>query len=110
MVNQRSSPCRRSTGRLISAGPRPWCCSPSQVPVYQFGVNKLYKTPRVWRGLRARLAQQLAMPMVLWWGWWGTNQPLDDAQVYTVVGAPFPASQYKLEEIDKAHAGRYGES
>jgi len=71
-------------------------------------VNKLYKTPRVWRGLRARLAQQLALPMVLWWGWWGTNQPLDDAQVYTVVGAPFPASQYKLEEIDKAHAGQQG--
>jgi len=74
------------------------------VPIYQFNVNKLYHTPRILRGLRARLAQRLALPMVIWWGWWGTNQPLDaHTQVHTVVGKPFPASQYSLEELDKAH-------
>jgi 1-acyl-sn-glycerol-3-phosphate acyltransferase len=75
------------------------------VIVYQFGLNRLYNTPRVQRGFRARLAQSLALPMTIPFGWLGTNQPLDDTNVYTVVdGTPFPASQYSLEEIDKAHA------
>jgi len=74
------------------------------IPLYQFNVGKLYKTPRVWRGLRARLAQRFAIPMVIWSGWMGTSQPLDDTQVYTVLGPVFPASQYSLAELDKAHA------
>lgn len=74
------------------------------VPVYQFGVNKLYNTPRGLRGLRARLAQKLALPMIIWWGRFGTNQPLDDSPVNTVIGTPFPASQYTLDEIDKVSA------
>lgn len=74
------------------------------LPVYMFGLNKLYHTPRGLRGLRARLAQKFALPMVIPSGWFGTNQPLDQSQVHTVIGTPFPASQYSLEEIDRAHA------
>ncbi len=80
-------------------------CGVDVVPLYSFGVTKLYSTPQFLRGLRSRLAQSTRIPMVGWFfGKFGTFEPKGDFTVYTVIGKPFPTSwKYSIDQIDEAH-------
>lgn len=73
------------------------------MPIYSFGVTRMYRNPTILRGARARLSQKLGFGLVVPWGRWGTSMPLTD-ETTTVVFPPFEASMYSLNRIDEAHA------
>merc|ERR1712061_801315 len=52
---------------------------------------------------RAKWAQATGVPLILWYGQYGTNVP-DFEDTVTVSFDPFPASQYSPSELKTAHA------
>merc|ERR1719203_5323 len=45
------------------------------IPTYSFGAQDMYKAWAWNRAGRAKKAQDLGLPMVAWWGRFGTNMP-----------------------------------
>ncbi|OLQ10151.1 Diacylglycerol O-acyltransferase 2 [Symbiodinium microadriaticum] len=74
------------------------------VPCYTFRQSWMYRTPRTLRAARARLSQHIFVGIIPFFGWMGTSMPLTD-KTTTVVFPPFPASEYKPDQVDAAHAG-----
>ena len=73
------------------------------VPCYTFRQNWMYRTPRTLRAARARLSQHIFVGIIPFFGWMGTSMPLTD-ETTSVVFPPFPASEYKADQVDAAHA------
>eukprot|EP00811_Abedinium_folium_P000048 NODE_10043_length_1380_cov_11.401437.p1 GENE.NODE_10043_length_1380_cov_11.401437~~NODE_10043_length_1380_cov_11.401437.p1 ORF type:complete len:409 (+),score=72.20 NODE_10043_length_1380_cov_11.401437:70-1227(+) len=73
------------------------------IPTYSFGASSMYRSIGWMRERRSKLAQKSGLPLVFWWGRFGTNLPFHEDTV-TVSFDPFPASQYTLTELDAAHA------
>eukprot|EP00811_Abedinium_folium_P036786 NODE_9462_length_1423_cov_4.329475.p1 GENE.NODE_9462_length_1423_cov_4.329475~~NODE_9462_length_1423_cov_4.329475.p1 ORF type:complete len:374 (+),score=69.43 NODE_9462_length_1423_cov_4.329475:51-1172(+) len=73
------------------------------IPTYSFGATSMYRSIGWRREARAKLSQKSGLPLLAWWGRFGTNLPLHEDTV-TVSFDPFPASQYTLAELDAAHA------
>eukprot|EP00439_Symbiodinium_sp_Y106_P051215 s1929_g6.t2 len=74
------------------------------VPCYTFRQSWMYRTPRTLRAARARLSQHIFVGIIPFFGWMGTSMPLTD-KTTSVVFPPFPASEYKPDQVDAAHAG-----
>eukprot|EP00928_Gymnodinium_smaydae_P022270 TRINITY_DN1875_c0_g2_i2.p1 TRINITY_DN1875_c0_g2~~TRINITY_DN1875_c0_g2_i2.p1 ORF type:complete len:403 (+),score=32.38 TRINITY_DN1875_c0_g2_i2:42-1211(+) len=73
------------------------------IPTYTFGAADMYKSVDWRRHQRAMLSQRTNLPFMLWYGKYGTNMPYFEDTV-TVAFDPFPTSQYKLEDLSRAHA------
>lgn len=72
------------------------------IPTYSFGASDMYWGWDYNRHERAKTAQKLGLPTMVWAGKYGTNMPLMEDTV-TVSFEPFPASQYSLDELELAH-------
>lgn len=73
------------------------------IPTYSFGLADMYKTIQWKAHERAKKAQELGVPMVLWWGKCGTNVPLTE-DTCTVSFEPFPTSRYTVDQVVQCHA------
>eukprot|EP00811_Abedinium_folium_P030198 NODE_4818_length_1842_cov_19.587755.p1 GENE.NODE_4818_length_1842_cov_19.587755~~NODE_4818_length_1842_cov_19.587755.p1 ORF type:complete len:386 (-),score=93.72 NODE_4818_length_1842_cov_19.587755:683-1675(-) len=73
------------------------------LPNYTFRLTRMYYSPALLRGVRARLSQRLYVGLVPFFGKMGTAMPLTD-KTTTVYFKPFPASKYTLDQVDQAHA------
>lgn len=72
------------------------------IPTYSFGCSDMYNTVH-WKGHeRAKKAQELGIPMVMWWGKYGTNVPISE-DTCTVTFDPFPSSRYTLDQVVQCH-------
>lgn len=72
------------------------------VPVYTFGLNKMYWLPDWQRHRRAVLSQRLSLPVTMFAGKWGTAVPFTEDTV-TVTFNPFPMSGYRKDQVKEAH-------
>jgi len=71
------------------------------IPLYTFGLDKMYKTfdhGRYWRALNS---QAIGLPLVGWAGRYGSCVPLSEESI-SVAMEPFPTSKYSLDEVDQA--------
>ena len=73
-------------------------------PICQWGPHLWYKQPQWCRRLRATIAQRWYIPMVCFFGRYGTSLPNNlDVKHYTWVGPPFSTRDYTVEQVDDAH-------
>lgn len=73
------------------------------IPTYSFGCADMYHGLRWKAHERAKKAQETGIPMVMWWGKYGTNIPLSE-DTCTVSFDPFPSSKYTLDQVVQCHA------
>ncbi|KAK4529829.1 hypothetical protein CCYA_CCYA02G0686 [Cyanidiococcus yangmingshanensis] len=63
------------------------------VPIYAFGENELYRTcPKVAQRFRLWLARRTRLPLLLFWGRWGTPWPDTRHPIHVVIGTPIPVT------------------
>jgi hypothetical protein len=63
----------------------------------------MYHTLSPGRHWRAKIAQKTGLPLVVWWGKYGTSMPLHENHV-TATFDPFPSSQYTIDQLDQCHS------
>ena len=73
------------------------------IPTYSFGIDSMYHTLSPGRHIRAKIAQKTGLPLVAWWGKYGTSIPLHENHV-TATFDPFPSSQYTIDQLDQCHS------
>jgi len=73
------------------------------IPTYSFGIDSMYRTLKSGRHWRAKLAQKTGIPLVFWWGKYGTSMPLHENHV-TATFDPFPTSKYTIEQLNQCHS------